>query len=147
MKEFRQDMNKRRNSKKKPVQKKIVARKVKKGPKRKRTSSASSPSVSVITSPTDSPAPSKNPRKRTKRMSKKAQAEAAATASKKTFKYPLGTKIARDFDGDVFEGEITKLYPDDEKMAQVTYTDGDKEDLDEEEVQYGIGLFETTFDK
>lgn len=58
----------------------------------------------------------------------------------KTFPFPLGTHVARDFDGEVFEGEITALYSDENTMCEVTYTDGDKEDMDVDEVTYGTQL-------
>ena len=56
---------------------------------------------------------------------------------KKTFPFPLDTHVVRDFGGEVFEGEITTLYSDDNTMCEVTHTDGDKEDMDADEVIYG----------
>ena len=61
---------------------------------------------------------------------------------KNVFKYPVGTKIARDFGDDgVFEGTITRLYEDDHNVCQVTYTDNDEEDMDVDEIQYAIQLY------
>ena len=70
------------------------------------------------------------PRKRSRRTTKKPK-----------FPYPLGTIVARDFDGKVFTGKITKLYDDDPKLCQVTYSDGDHEDFDAEQVTYGSALY------
>jgi len=59
------------------------------------------------------------------------------------FKYPVGTFVARDFgSADIFQGEISKHYPDDDSICQVKYTDGDTEDMDAEQVEYGIKLYE-----
>ena len=63
-------------------------------------------------------------------------------SEKNVFKYPIGTKIARDFGDDgVFEGEITSLYKDDANLCQVIYTDGDDEDMEADEIEYGIQLY------
>ena len=55
--------------------------------------------------------------------------------------FTLGMKVARDFDGEVFIGEITCVYPDDPTMCQITYTDGDTEDMDIDEVTYAQQLY------
>ena len=63
-----------------------------------------------------------------------------------TFPYPVGTKIARDFGDDgLFEGTIVQHYDDDPGMCLVKFTDGDQEDLDEEEVTYAIDLYKQEF--
>ena len=59
---------------------------------------------------------------------------------KKTFPFKLGTLVARDFDGEMYTGKITKLYPDDPLLCQVTYTDGDQEDFDVDETTYASAL-------
>ena len=64
----------------------------------------------------------------------------------KEFPYPLKTRIARDFGDDgIFWGTIVKHYPDDSSLCQVCYTDGDKEDLDADEVAYAIDLYRKHF--
>ena len=58
------------------------------------------------------------------------------------FKYPVDTFVARDFgSAGIFQGKITKHYPDDDSICQVTYTDGDTEDMDAEQVECGIKLY------
>ena len=86
---------------------------------------------------------SSNTRSKTgsKRKSPKTTPARKSKRKKKVFKYALGQKVARDFGGKVFAGKISKLYDDDHTMCQVTYTDGDKEDLDTDEVTYGISLY------
>ena len=60
---------------------------------------------------------------------------------KKVFKYPIGTKIVRDFGADgIFVGTISSLFEDDPTQCQVVYTDGDQEDMDEEEIMHDIQL-------
>ena len=62
------------------------------------------------------------------------------------FPYPLGTKVAREFgDHGIFWGVIDKLYPDDPNLCLVRFTDGDSEDLDRDEIQYAIQLYEQKF--
>ena len=124
-KEFKARMDNRRNSRK---QRKIVARKARGPPKSNKrkspASSAAKPSSAV---------PTKKPRTRGKK------------GAKKSFPFALGTNIARDFEGEVFAGEITKLYPDDHTVCEVTYTDGDKEDMDNDEATFAIDLYAITF--
>lgn len=59
---------------------------------------------------------------------------------KKNFPFTLGTLVAREFDGEMYTGKITKLYPDDPSLCQVTYTDGDQEDFDVDETTYASAL-------
>ena len=84
--------------------------------------------------------------KKTKRQAEKEKSvpkkkRSRRTTRKEKFPYPLGTVIARDFNGEIFTGKISKLYPDDPSICQVTYTDGDKEDFDAEQVTYGSALY------
>ena len=63
-----------------------------------------------------------------------------------SFPYPLKTKVARDFgEHGIFWGVIEKHYPDDPNVCLVRFTDGDSEDLDREEIQYAIELYEKEF--
>lgn len=77
----------------------------------------------------------KSPRKTVKKQ------KSPEKVQEKTFPYPLGTLIARDFDGTVFTGKITQLYPDDPTLCQVTYEDGDKEDFDADQASYACELY------
>ena len=62
------------------------------------------------------------------------------------FPYPVGTKVARSFGKDgIFEGVIAKHYDDDPTLCVVRYTDGDQEDMDEEEVSYAVAFFKQEF--
>ena len=64
-----------------------------------------------------------------------------------SFPYPVGTKVARDFDEHgTFWGVIEKHYPDDPNLCLVRFTDGDKEDLDRDEIAYAIQLYEKVFE-
>ena len=47
----------------------------------------------------------------------------------------------------MFDGEISTLYKDDDNLFEVTYTDGDQEDLDAEEVECGMSLCLRDFGK
>ena len=63
-----------------------------------------------------------------------------------SFPYPVGTKIARDFgEHGIYWGVIEKHYPDDSNLCGVRFTDGDKEDLDQDEIKYVIQLYEKEF--
>ena len=63
-----------------------------------------------------------------------------------SFPYPVGTKIARDFgEHGIYWGVISKHYPDDSTLCGVRFTDGDQEDLDQDETQYAIQLYEQEF--
>ena len=54
----------------------------------------------------------------------------------------MDTFVARDFGSQViFQGRISKHYPDDDNICQVTYTDGDQEDMDVEQVECGSKLY------
>ena len=66
--------------------------------------------------------------------------------SNTTFPYPVGTRVAMSFESGVFAGEITQLYDDDPTIAMVTFTDGDKKDLDVEETQYAVELYKQDFE-
>lgn len=64
-----------------------------------------------------------------------------------SFPYPVGTKVARDFDEHgIFWGVIEKHYPDDPNICLVRFTDGDCEDLDRDEIAYAIQLYEQKFE-
>ena len=81
--------------------------------------------------------------KRTKNVVQDASADPQPKPTTKGFKYPLDTFVARDFGDDgIFQGKISKHYSDDDRICQVTYTDGDTEDMDTEQVEYGIKLYE-----
>ena len=63
-----------------------------------------------------------------------------------SFPYPVDTKVARDFgDHGIFWGAIEKHYLDDPNLCLVRFTDGDREDLDRDEIQYAIQLYEKKF--
>ena len=59
----------------------------------------------------------------------------------------MGTLVAREFGDRVFGGEITCLYTDDATVCEITYEDGDKEDMDEDEIYYVRDLYEQEFGK
>ena len=60
--------------------------------------------------------------------------------------YPLGTFVARDFGKHgKFWGTVTKHYPDDPNVCEVTFTDGDKEDLDSGQLQYAVEYYKQEF--
>merc|ERR1711965_807858 len=48
-------------------------------------------------------------------------------------------------DTGIFWGTIVHHYPDDPSLCQVCYTDGDKEDLDTDEISYAIDLYRKHF--
>ena len=60
------------------------------------------------------------------------------------FPYPVGTWVAFEFPQGFFSGTITKLYAN-EDLCEVTFTDGDHADYDEEEICYAIQLYEREF--
>ena len=73
------------------------------------------------------------------------------TPKEKTVKEPnaydeslLGVSMARKFGDDLYDGKVTKVYKDKEGLFEVTYSDGDKEDMDREELTYAIQLYEAT---
>ena len=71
------------------------------------------------------------------------QEDTSAEPPTKGFKYPLNTFVARDFGVDgIFQGKISKHYSDDDRICQVTYTDGDAEDMDAEQIEHGIKLYQ-----
>ena len=70
---------------------------------------------------------------------KKRRSQRKKTTPKISFQ--VGTRIARDFDGVLYTGEITKLYPDDPNVCEVTYSDGDTEDLESDQVHYATQLY------
>ena len=64
----------------------------------------------------------------------------------KTFPYPLGTWVAVEFGEDgVFAGTVTKIYPG-EDLCEVTFSDGDKEDYDADQICYATQLYKREFD-
>ena len=72
--------------------------------------------------------------------------EDGAVEEEAPFLYPVGTKVARDFgDHGIFWGVIEKHYDDDRTLCLVRFTDGDSEDLDIDEIQYAIQLYEQKF--
>ena len=74
--------------------------------------------------------------------------EGEAVEVDESFPYPVGTKVARDFDEHgIFWGVIEKHYPDDPNICLVRFTDGDSEDLDRDEIAYAIQLYEQVFAK
>ena len=62
------------------------------------------------------------------------------------FPYPVGTVIARDFgNAGIFRGQVHTLYPDDTNLCQVRFTDGDREDMDRDQVHYAVQLYVREF--
>ena len=57
--------------------------------------------------------------------------------------YDVGTRVAREFSRGVFVGRITELYDDDDQMCEVTFTDGDREDLEVAQVIAAVELFKS----
>ena len=86
----------------------------------------------------------KKPRRTSRRTSqRKMSVSKDSTKDKDGAKdsFTMGMKVARDFDGEVFAGEITCVYPDDPTTCQITYTDGDTEDMDIDQVSYAMQLY------
>lgn len=88
-------------------------------------------------------APATTPKKKSRRTSQRNKKKSSPTKSPVSF--PLGTRVARDFNGVVFTGEITKLYPDAPHLCEITYSDGDTEDLEAGQVSYANQLYARDF--
>ena len=88
-------------------------------------------------------APATTPKKKSRRTSQRNKKKSSPTKSPVSF--PLGTRVARDFNGVVFTGEITKLYPDAPHLCEITYSDGDTEDLEAGQVSYASQLYARDF--
>ena len=154
-KQFRVDLQKRRDKKKNTRKEqrrpqKQLARKARGPPKRRKRKRTvdppADPPADKRDPPADPPADKRLRTRRTRRTRRSSAVEDAPTTTPlKTFLYPLGTKVARDFDGQLFVGEISKLYSDEANVCEVTYTDGDKEDMDTEQVEYGTKLHKLNF--
>lgn len=86
------------------------------------------------------------PRRKRVRIATVEESEDGAVEEGAPFPYPVGTKVARDFgDHGIFWGVIEKHYDDDRTLCLVRFTDGDSEDLDIDEIQYVIQLYEQKF--
>lgn len=84
--------------------------------------------------------PQRNKRRR------ESKSPSGASARGKRFPYPVGTRVASDFKHHgVFEGTIVKLYSDTPSLCYVEYTDGDGQDLDAEEIEHAILLYEREY--
>jgi len=51
----------------------------------------------------------------------------------------VGQRIAKDFDGDIFYGTVSKYFPKD-RLWKIDYDDGDKEELELEELLFALDL-------
>ena len=102
--------------------------------KRKQATPAAAPQAKPTKRKQSTPAATKKSRRRSQRTKTKSK-------SPDTVTFPLGTRVARDFDGVVYTGEITKLYPDTPHMCQITYSDGDTEDMEAGQVEYANQLY------
>ena len=51
----------------------------------------------------------------------------------------VGQRIAKDFDGDIYYGTVSKYFPKD-RLWKIDYDDGDKEELDHEELLFALDL-------
>jgi Lamin-B receptor of TUDOR domain len=70
------------------------------------------------------------------------ECDVTSTGEPKVSLFPLGTKVAKQFEGDDqqlewFEGAIER-FDEDDKLYWVLYTDGDSEDMDEAEVRDAV---------
>ena len=55
----------------------------------------------------------------------------------------VGTKITKEFDGEIFTGEVVEHFATENLYHAVVYTDGDQEDLSSQEVVECSNLFRT----
>ena len=152
--EFKENMSQRREEKRKrrDKQNKKTCKKSRGSPTTPKTTSKRNRSKSTNT-PDDGSTTDAAPAKRSRDSpaqqtnsptdtTNEAPTRRTRKSAKKVFKYSLGTKIARDFGVDgIFVGSISTLFKNDPSTCRVTYTDGDEEDMDEEEIEYGIQLF------
>ena len=99
-----------------------------------KTKSKKSPKPTKRKQVTPASAPQKKSRTRSQRKKKQ-------SPTKSPVAFPLGTRVARDFDGVIYTGTITQLYDDTPHLCQVTYSDGDQEDLESGQVDYATQLF------
>lgn len=61
----------------------------------------------------------------------------------------VGSKVARDFDGEIFTGTISEYFPEEDgslALWHVKYADGDEEDYDIDEVEKALELFHASED-
>ena len=70
--------------------------------------------------------------------------ETADGSSSSSFPFPVGTRVAFEFDGGVYTGTIKKHY-EGEDLCEVQFTDGDKADYDGDEIHYAAQLYQRDF--
>ena len=64
---------------------------------------------------------------------------------KRSFPYPVGTKVAFPFTSGIFAGEIVQHF-EDADTCLVRFTDGDEQELDRDETLHAIQLYKQKFD-
>ena len=60
------------------------------------------------------------------------------------FPFPVGTLVAVEFSGVVYEGKITEHCPEGDS-CMVVFTDGDTAEYDADEIEYAAGLHARDF--
>ena len=64
---------------------------------------------------------------------------------KRSFRFPLKTRVAMEFNGQVYAGQVHHIY-DGEDLCEVVFTDGDRGDYDSDEIQYATELYAREFE-
>ena len=164
-KDFAKRMSERHNAKKKSKQAKTTSANEKVSGEAKssgggesevvavaKTNSKSSGESEVVAKPDSKKRAKKTKRKQAapasapkKKSCRRSQRKKQQSTTKSPVTFPLGTRVARDFNGVVYTGTITQLYDDTPHLYQITYSDGDKEDLEAGQVDYATQLFERDY--
>ena len=63
--------------------------------------------------------------------------EGGSSSTSELCQFPVGTKVAKEFDGEWYEGAVRR-YDAGDDLYWVLYTDGDSEDMDCDEVQQTV---------
>ena len=79
----------------------------------------------------------------TTRGTKRQEAAAAATARDTSH---VGKRVAKEYDGEIYEGTVVKFLPR-RRLWDVAYNDGDAEEMDAEELQAAMALYEARYEK
>ena len=79
----------------------------------------------------------------TTRGTKRQQAAAAATARDTSH---VGKRVAKEYDGEIYEGTVAKFLSR-RRLWDVAYNDGDAEEMDAEELQAAMALYEARYEK
>ena len=74
----------------------------------------------------------------------RADQDSTATSEATAFPFPVGTRVAFEFDDGYFAGKVNKLY-EGEDLCQVHFDDGDTADYDGDEITYASQLHTREF--